>query len=1062
LGNTVTSGDTNPDKANELLKKPDDNIKRCNSGVKTTTASCDDDKSVAYTGGTAFPSPPIGTKLYLNGYEIVLTSGDHTNGQGLLFFPYLMKRLPVEWNNIQIMKGEDPSYGCIVGASDKVQVQGSNAGALADDLNRQFTALAAWLNTPGSYTGTFGEAIEAMKTKAQELLDKISKLKPGEKLSPDDYKGYNSICKAIDKGLKAWKTQLDEQYGGANSDVPAIKQLYNDVAAVQADILKDVDCDGTGYRPTLHQETDLFHASLEPPKTPIHIPDLGGFLLTKCNLELGKANALKLSSLLTSASELAKNSRVEVLPASVSLKLVGQTLTCSYTYNSTINKYTYVFNEGVQVSSSNGELTVNGITYLPIKDSKTGTFDGFYQKNYQAAVGENPMAGTIKMIGQQIPQARYSNAYLANKNLYQQTYDLTPKNTLSGKKDTQLLTWLLSLPAGSAGHATFNSTQVTIYCTNTQTTNAQRIEVSKVVNNTPSGQISLWVDASNDTYKYQFFYGNDLNISEEEKQLLEQVFNIWALKANPAYDYSKLPSFFPFIAIFDGLTELTKKLKASESAWNCDSPNYQRPFHVHTDEDKLSYAFYAGIWDGVVGQVSGITDFVSTVLNEQKSILKEAWAAISSGALLDTYKQKYAESADKPCLLNYNIGHDAVDVLSLLIPVYQVASALEKTAIVSKLAAITTNITSKEALITLMKVAVKGANNTYRAVGGTVELTANAGKLLITLSDASVEWVLGTSKNVFGKSYALSSEAGVYVIKSGDGHILQATQLFEDAENILLKIKEDAQELLTVVKKVKSLDELWRLHPDLKVFFDGLPTMAKNNLIKLSPNTLKNTLSKLEGNGELLNVVNEKPALTRLWTAHKEPAFTAAEIAEAENIYLNLADELSEDARKLAEDLAEESGKKARMLEIFGGADVFEKNVASDAFKAKTGATQVVTQVTLEVDGVAIRVDYLGLDNRGVYHLGEAKFSTLDKNWNTDWLSAATDNQSIVLPKVKAGTVTEYVVKATDRQKLADLAEIGLVDSSGKLINIPFNNSTFNIFGSQANQQVVKTVVTLK
>jgi len=64
------------------------------------------------------------------------------------------------------MKGEEPTYGCIVGASDKVQVQGSNAGALSDDLNRQFTALAAWLNTPGSYTGTFGEAIEAMKTKA--------------------------------------------------------------------------------------------------------------------------------------------------------------------------------------------------------------------------------------------------------------------------------------------------------------------------------------------------------------------------------------------------------------------------------------------------------------------------------------------------------------------------------------------------------------------------------------------------------------------------------------------------------------------------------------------------------------------------------------------------------------------------------------------------------------------------------------------------------------------------------------------------------------------------------
>ena len=127
------------------------------------------------------------------------------------------------------------------------------------------------------------------------------------------------------------------------------------------------------------------------------------------------------------------------------------------------------------------------------------------------------------------------------------------------------------------------------------------------------------------------------------------------------------------------------------------------------------------------------------------------------------------------------------------------------------------------------------------------------------------------------------------------------------------------------------------------------------------------------------------------------------------------------------------------------------------------GYTIVVTQVTLEVDGVAIRVDYLGYNSTTrVYHLGETKFSTLDKNWDADWLSAATDNQSIVLPKVRDKTVIKYVVKATDSQKLADLAEIGLVDSSGKLINIQFNNSNFNIFGSQANQQVVKTVVTLK
>ncbi|WP_144080087.1 hypothetical protein [Flectobacillus major] len=208
------------------------------------------------------------------------------------------KRIPVEWQGVSILKGEG-EYGCIV--SGNVVAIGSDNTTLSSDLNAQIQALYNSLNSPGSYTGTFGQAIEAMKTKAQELLDKIAR---GETPTKEDYKGYSSICKAIDKGLKAWKTQLDEQYGGANSDVPAIKQLYNDIAAVQADILKDVDCDGTGYCPALHQETDLFYASLEPPKMPIHIPDLGVFLLTKCNLELGKANASKLTKLLGDYNEL--------------------------------------------------------------------------------------------------------------------------------------------------------------------------------------------------------------------------------------------------------------------------------------------------------------------------------------------------------------------------------------------------------------------------------------------------------------------------------------------------------------------------------------------------------------------------------------------------------------------------------------------------------------------------------------------------------------------------------------------------------------------------------------
>jgi len=54
--------------------------------------------------------------------------------------------------------------------------------------------------------------------------------------------------------------------------------------------------------------------------------------------------------------------------------------------------------------------------------------------------------------------------------------------------------------------------------------------------------------------------------------------------------------------------------------------------------------------------------------------------------------------------------------------------------------------------------------------------------------------------------------------------------------------------------------------------------------------------------------------------------------------------------------------------------------------------------------------------------------------------------------------VNSIVVKATDSQKLLELANIGLANNS----SISFANTTLKIFGSEANQQVVKTVVTLK
>lgn len=142
-------------------------------------------------------------------------------------------------------------------------------------------------------------------------------------------------------------------------------------------------------------------------------------------------------------------------------------------------------------------------------------------------------------------------------------------------------------------------------------------------------------------------------------------------------------------------------------------------------------------------------------------------------------------------------------------------------------------------------------------------------------------------------------------------------------------------------------------------------------------------------------------------------------------------------------------------------ADNFETGAARSRFQTDLNidTDKIVDQVTLEVNGTKIRIDYLGIDGNGKFHLGDAKFSTKDKNWSTDWLSASTTNQSSVYPFFKSGNVNSIVVKVSDAKKADLLLEnLGLSNNS----TIDFANSSLRIFGSDAGQTTVKSVVTIK
>ena len=145
-------------------------------------------------------------------------------------------------------------------------------------------------------------------------------------------------------------------------------------------------------------------------------------------------------------------------------------------------------------------------------------------------------------------------------------------------------------------------------------------------------------------------------------------------------------------------------------------------------------------------------------------------------------------------------------------------------------------------------------------------------------------------------------------------------------------------------------------------------------------------------------------------------------------------------------------------------AEDFDIDIVNSAFRSEFGDANVVRQVTLEVtskSGVkkTIRIDNLALDDiSGNYILGDAKFTTKTKDWNADWLYSCTDNQKDVFKWFENNDVQDIVVKATDSKKIDALDNISLKPDS----KIDFNSTNLRLYGSDANQQSVKTIVNIK
>jgi hypothetical protein len=146
------------------------------------------------------------------------------------------------------------------------------------------------------------------------------------------------------------------------------------------------------------------------------------------------------------------------------------------------------------------------------------------------------------------------------------------------------------------------------------------------------------------------------------------------------------------------------------------------------------------------------------------------------------------------------VATDIVAVASFVLPLTKLSKA--------KIATSISNLADNTLLtLTKFKVAGRVGFEVLATTGkSTFEIIQDAGTLTLKVADAAIYWSVGQANRVFfGKSWALATDAGGYILRAGDGEILKATELMRNANGILLKMEKTIagkkEEVLALVVK---------------------------------------------------------------------------------------------------------------------------------------------------------------------------------------------------------------------------------------------------------------------
>jgi hypothetical protein len=135
---------------------------------------------------------------------------------------------------------------------------------------------------PQDYSGTFGEAQKELLKQSEELIKAIA---DGKIPTKEQLGKYKNVCKALKKGIDAWKDDIKKQFPEPRT--AEINKLLTDINQEGTNLQDLLDCNGTGYAPQIDPEPKQKGG-----------PAFEEIVLFTCNFELGKAAALKIGELM--------------------------------------------------------------------------------------------------------------------------------------------------------------------------------------------------------------------------------------------------------------------------------------------------------------------------------------------------------------------------------------------------------------------------------------------------------------------------------------------------------------------------------------------------------------------------------------------------------------------------------------------------------------------------------------------------------------------------------------------------------------------------------------------